>query len=165
MDLQEDFDLSKKAGLEQYLVPYLMSSHPGSTVNEAIDLALYLKKKNIRPEQVQDFYPTPGTASTTMYYTGIDPFTGKPVYIPKDYNEKKMQRALLQSSRSENRELVLKAIRQSGRNDAKCLISGAFSQDASKTKTQNTRSYKKTQINGKKKPGGVKKGKGSFKKK
>lgn len=116
------FEECKKAGLEQYLVPYLMSSHPGSTVNEAIDLALYLKKKNVRPEQVQDFYPTPGTAATTMYYTGIDPFSGKSVYVPKDYEEKKLQRALLQSSRPENRPLVEKAIRLSGRTDAKCLL-------------------------------------------
>ena len=116
------FDLCKKAGLEQYLVPYLMSSHPGSTLNEAIDLALYLKKKNIRPEQVQDFYPTPGTAATTMYYTGLDPFTLKPVYVPKNYEEKRMQRALLQATRPENRALVEKALRLSGRNDAKVLL-------------------------------------------
>ena len=160
---QKYFDISKKAGLEQYLVPYLMSSHPGSTVNEAIDLALYLKKKNIRPEQVQDFYPTPGTASTTMYYTGIDPFSGKQVYIPKDYNEKKMQRALLQSSRPENRELVLKAIKQSGRNDAKCLIGGTFAN--AETRQPTKRTLQNNAPYGKKRPGGVKKGKGSFKKK
>ncbi len=151
------FDECKKAGLEQYLVPYLMSSHPGSTVNEAVDLALYLKKKNIRPEQVQDFYPTPGTAATTTYYTGIDPFTGKEVYVPKSYEEKKIQRALLQSSRAENRPLVEKAIKLSGRSDAKCLLpynSGSFSSKASSTS--------KSRINDKpKKKGGVKKGKGS----
>lgn len=126
------FDLCAKAGLEQYLVPYLMSSHPGSTLNEAIDLALYLKKHGIRPEQVQDFYPTPGTAATTMYYTGLDPFTLEPVYVTKDYNEKRMQRALLQASRPENRELVAKAIKLSGRNDAKSLLphfSGSFEHD------------------------------------
>ncbi len=116
------FSLCKKAGLEQYLVPYLMSSHPGSTMNEAVDLALYLKKKGIRPEQVQDFYPTPGTASTTMYHTGLDPFTLKPVYIPRDYNEKRMQRALLQATRAENRLLVSRAIRLSGRKDAWQLL-------------------------------------------
>ena len=126
------FDLCAKAGLEQYLVPYLMSSHPGSTLNEAIDLALYLKKHGIRPEQVQDFYPTPGTAATTMYYTGLDPFTLEPVYVTKDYNEKRMQRALLQASRPENRELVARAIKLSGRNDAKSLLphfSGSFEHD------------------------------------
>ncbi len=116
------FSLCKKAKLEQYLVPYLMSSHPGSTMNEAVDLALYLKKKGVRPEQVQDFYPTPGTASTTMYYTGLDPFTLKPVYIPRDYNEKRMQRALLQATRPENRELVTRAIKLSGRKDAWQLL-------------------------------------------
>ena len=154
------FDLCRKAGKEQYLVPYLMSSHPGSTLNEAVDLALYLKKKNVRPEQVQDFYPTPGTAATTMYYTGIDPFTGKSVYVPRDYNEKKMQRALLQSTRPENREIVEKAIRLSGRRDAMCLLPHSFSQGsagkahfASPKKSANSRPEKKM--------GGVKKGKGS----
>ena len=116
------FKTTEKAGLEQYLVPYLMSSHPGSTINEAIDLALYLKKNNIRPEQVQDFYPTPSTASTTMYYTGINPFTGEEVYVPTSYEEKKLQRALLQYNKPENRELVQKAIEKSGRNDAWELI-------------------------------------------
>ncbi len=116
------FKITEKAGLKQYLVPYLMSSHPGSTVNEALDLALYLKKNNIRPEQVQDFYPTPSTASTTMYYTGINPFTGEEVYVPASYEEKKIQRALLQYNRTENRELVLKAIRQTGRKDAMILL-------------------------------------------
>ncbi len=112
------FDISKKCGLEQYLVPYLMSSHPGSTLSDAIDLALYLKNNNIRPEQVQDFYPTPGTASTTMYYSGIDPFTGKEVYVPKSYEEKQLQRALLQYNKKENQPLVEKAIKLSGRTDA-----------------------------------------------
>ena len=159
------FDLCKMAGKEQYLVPYLMSSHPGSTLNEAIDLALYLKKKNVRPEQVRDFYPTPGTAATTMYYTGIDPFTGKSVYVPRDYNEKKMQRALLQSTRPENKEIVMKAIKLSGREDARCLLPHSFSsQSAGKTLRKDTKTLPK---GGKKKPGGVKKGKGSpeFKKK
>ena len=154
------FDLCKKAGKEQYLVPYLMSSHPGSTLNEAVDLALYLKKKNVRPEQVQDFYPTPGTAATTMYYTGIDPFTGKNVYVPRDYNEKKMQRALLQSTRPENKEIVEKAIRLSGRNDAKSLLPHAFGYGSS------SRSHAPSSKNAlskrpEKKKGGVKKGKGS----
>ena len=152
------FDLCRKAGKEQYLVPYLMSSHPGSTLNEAVDLALYLKKKNVRPEQVQDFYPTPGTAATTMYYTGIDPFTGKSVYVPKDYNEKKMQRALLQSTRPENKEIVEKAIRLSGRNDAKCLLPHSFGASSSRTHSPDKKGLPK---GGKKKPGGVKKGKGS----
>lgn len=112
------FKISKEANLEQYIVPYLMSSHPGSTLNEAIDLALYLKRNNIRPEQVQDFYPTPGTASTTMYYTGLDPFTLKEVYVPSSYEEKQMQRALLQWTKKENRPLVKKALEQAKRYDA-----------------------------------------------
>ncbi len=116
------FDACKKAGLEQYIVPYLMSSHPGSTLDDAIDLALYLKKHGIRPEQVQDFYPTPGTAATTMYYTGLDPFTLESVNVTRDYNEKRMQRALLQATRPENIELVKKAIALSHRKDAETLL-------------------------------------------
>lgn len=158
------FDLCKKAGKEQYLVPYLMSSHPGSTLNEAIDLALYLKKKNVRPEQVQDFYPTPGTAATTMYYTGIDPFTGKSVYVPRDYNEKKMQRALLQSTRPENRETVMRAIRLSGRSDAKCLLPyssiRSFEKGTRTSKEQKGERFNKN-AKSERKRGGVKKGKGS----
>ena len=116
------FAACRRAGLEQYIVPYLMSSHPGSTLDDAIDLALYLKKHGIRPEQVQDFYPTPGTAATCMYYTGLDPFTMQPVEVTRDYEQKRMQRALLQASRPENAELVEKAIRLSGRDDAKILL-------------------------------------------
>ncbi|MBE6682332.1 MAG: YgiQ family radical SAM protein [Ruminococcaceae bacterium] len=153
------FELCKKAGKEQYLVPYLMSSHPGSTLNEAVDLALYLKKKNVRPEQVQDFYPTPGTAATTMYYTGIDPFTGKNVYVPRDYNEKKMQRALLQSTRPENRDIVMKAITLSGREDARCLLPYSFG--SSQTRNHSQSGKKASSKSTKKKVGGVKKGKGS----
>jgi len=119
---EEYFDLCVKYNKEQYLVPYLMSSHPGSALNEAIELALYLKKKNYSPEQVQDFYPTPGTASTCMFYTGIDPFTGKKVYIPETYEEKRMQRALLQSGKPENRELVSNALRMAGREDLKNIF-------------------------------------------
>ncbi len=102
---------------EQYLVPYLMSSHPGSTLREAVELALYLKRHNMRPEQVQDFYPTPGTISTCMFYTGLDPMTMKPVYVPRSPEEKAMQRALLQYSRPENREIVRTALRRAGRED------------------------------------------------
>lgn len=125
------FAVCKKAGLEQYIVPYLMSSHPGSTLDDAIDLALYLKKHRIKPEQVQDFYPTPGTAATTMYYTELDPFTLSKVNVTKDYNEKRMQRALLQSSRPENAELVRRAVEMSGREDAKALLPRVFPADAS----------------------------------
>ena len=109
--------LTKEAGKEQYIVPYLISSHPGSTLESAIELALYLKRNNLNPEQVQDFYPTPGTASTCMFYTGIDPATGKEVYVARDYNEKQMQRALLQFARPANAPLVRKALRLAGRED------------------------------------------------
>lgn len=124
------FEITKSIGKEQYLVPYLMSSHPGSTLSDAIELALYLKKSGCSPEQVQDFYPTPGTASTVMYYTGIDPFTLKPVYVATDYEEKRMQRALLQWNRKENSELVRKALKKCGReeligNSPSCLVKPA----------------------------------------
>jgi uncharacterized radical SAM protein YgiQ len=102
---------------EQYLVPYLISSHPGSTVDDAIKLALYLKEQGRQPEQVQDFYPTPGTISTCMYYTGIDPRTMKPVYVPRSKKEKTIQRALLQWKNPKNREIVRRALREAGRED------------------------------------------------
>ena len=111
------FRLTREIGKEQYLVPYLMSSHPGSTLSDALGLALYLKKNHYSPEQVQDFYPTPGTASTVMFYTGIDPFTGKKIYTATDYREKQMQRALLQYSRPQNAGLVREALRKLGRGD------------------------------------------------
>ncbi len=104
-------------GKKQFLVPYLMSSHPGSTLNDAIELALYLKKEGINPQQVQDFYPTPGTISTCMYYTGIDPRTMEKVYVAKSPQEKAMQRALLQFRRPENYQLVCKALTLAGRKD------------------------------------------------
>ena len=121
------FKITKSEGKEQYLVPYLMSSHPGSTLNDAVELALYLKKWKYTPEQVQDFYPTPGTASTVMYYTGLDPFTGKEVYTPVDYHEKQLQRALLQWSNPKNASLVREALEKCGRYDligytAECLV-------------------------------------------
>ncbi len=111
------FELTKSFGKEQYLVPYLMSSHPGSRLEDAVELALYLKKWGYAPEQVQDFYPTPGTASTVMYYTGIDPLTMKNVYCVRDHEEKQMQRALLQSSRPENAAIVRRALKKCGRED------------------------------------------------
>ncbi|MBQ4065929.1 MAG: YgiQ family radical SAM protein [Clostridia bacterium] len=111
------FRYSEEAGKEQYIVPYLMSSHPGSTLKEAVELAVYLKRNGIRPEQVQDFYPTPGTVSTVMYYTGIDPLTGKKVYCTDDYREKQLQRALLQYNRPENADLVREALTRCGRTD------------------------------------------------
>ncbi len=111
------FQLTKAAGKEQYLVPYLMSSHPGSTMKDAVELALCLKKNNYAPEQVQDYYPTPGTASTVMYYTGIDPLTMKAVYVETDYRRKQLQRALLQYNRPQNAPLVREALALAGRTD------------------------------------------------
>ena len=111
------FRASAKAGKEQYLVPYLMSSHPGTTLADAVEMALWLRKFNYSPEQVQDFYPTPGTISTVMYYTGIHPMTKKPVTVCRDYHEKAMQRALLQYKKPENASLVREALRRAGRAD------------------------------------------------
>lgn len=111
------FRITKSLGKEQYLVPYLMSSHPGSTLADAIELALCLKRNRYAPEQVQDYYPTPGTASTVMFYTGINPLNMKPVYVATDYHEKQLQRALLQFNRPQNAPLVREALRRAGRTD------------------------------------------------
>ncbi|MBQ8824662.1 MAG: YgiQ family radical SAM protein [Ruminococcus sp.] len=121
------YEITKSIGKEQYLVPYLMSSHPGSTLQEAIKLTLYLKENHIHPEQVQDFYPTPGTISTCMYYTGYDPYTMEEVYVPKTPKEKAMQRALLQYYLPQNREIVLEALKKAKRydligNGSECLV-------------------------------------------
>lgn len=121
------FRITKGLGKEQYLVPYLMSSHPGSTLNDAIELALCLKRNHYTPEQVQDYYPTPGTASTVMFYTGINPLDQKPVYVATDYHEKQLQRALLQFNRPQNAPLVREALRKAGREDligygSDCLV-------------------------------------------
>ncbi|MFH5881480.1 YgiQ family radical SAM protein [Liberiplasma polymorphum] len=129
--------LNKKFDKNQYLVPYLMSSHPGSTLESAVKLALYLKKNNQRPEQVQDFYPTPGTASTCMYYTEIDPFTNEKVYVPKDPKEKAMQRALIQYTLPSNYALVKAALEKTNHTELigfnkHCLI-----------KPHSSKSYKK----------------------
>ncbi|WP_297212209.1 YgiQ family radical SAM protein [uncultured Flavonifractor sp.] len=109
--------LNRKYGKEQYLVPYLMSSHPGCTLADAVRLAEWLNKSGRQPEQVQDFYPTPGTLSTCMYYTGIDPRTMEPVYVPRDPHEKAMQRALMQWKRPEKRALVREALQAAHRED------------------------------------------------
>lgn len=121
------YQITKSIHKEQYLVPYLMSSHPGSTMKDAVELALFLKENHIRPEQVQDFYPTPGTISTCMFYTGLDPYTMKPVYVPKTAEEKAMQRALLQYFKPQNRRKVIVALQKAGRTDLigtdkKCLV-------------------------------------------
>jgi uncharacterized radical SAM protein YgiQ len=109
--------LNDEFNKNQFLVPYLMSSHPGSTLKEAIALAEYLKQNNQKVEQVQDFYPTPGTASTCMYYTGIDPFTMEKVYVPKTAHEKAMQRALMQYYIPKNYDLIKEALTKAGRAD------------------------------------------------
>ena len=119
--------INRRENLEQYAVPYLMSSHPGSTLNDAIALAQYLHEHHLNPEQVQDFYPTPGTLSTCMYHTGIDPRTMQPVYVATDPHEKAMQRALIQYRRRENYSLVKEALAAAGREDLigfgpQCLI-------------------------------------------
>ncbi len=114
---QKYFAISKKVKKEQYLVPYLMSSHPGSTLKDAIELALFLKEQKLRPQQVQDFYPTPGTISTCMFYSEIDPYTMKKVYVPKTKEQKAEQRALLQYFRPENRQAVIAALTKAGRKD------------------------------------------------
>lgn len=111
------YELTKSVGKKQYLVPYLMSSHPGSTLKDAIELAVFLKREGLHPEQVQDFYPTPGTISTCMFYTGLNPLTGEEIYVPRTPAEKAQQRALLQYFKPENRQIVLKALRKSGRTD------------------------------------------------
>ena len=111
------YEITKGMGKEQYLVPYLMSSHPGSTLQAAVELAVFLKQQHIHPEQVQDFYPTPGTLSTCMFYTELDPYTMEPVYVPKTPEEKAMQRALLQYFQPKNKALVLAALKKAGRRD------------------------------------------------
>ncbi|MCL2672427.1 MAG: YgiQ family radical SAM protein [Clostridiales bacterium] len=125
--LQKYQALCKQEGKDQYVVPYLMSSHPGCTLQDAVELAIYLKKHKHRPQQVQDFYPTPGTLSTCMYHTGIDPRSGDPVHIPKTEKEKRMQRALMQYYLPQNYAFCRDALRECGREDligygGNCLV-------------------------------------------
>ena len=146
--------INKKLGKKQFIVPYLMSSHPGSDIDAAIELAEYIKTMGYMPEQVQDFYPTPGSLSTTIYYTGINPITGKEVYVPKEYKEKSMQRALLQFQNPENHALVKKALIQANRTDligfeSNCLIGprpikkqGYQGKNKNKSKDINNKSFK-----------------------
>ena len=142
--------INKALGKPQYLVPYLMSSHPGSTLKEAIALAEYLRDTGCNPEQVQDFYPTPSTISTCMYYTGVDPRTMEPVYVAHDPHEKAMQRALIQYKNPKNYDLVHEALVKAHRTDLigfdkKCLIRPRNRNDisASKPKRQLTSEEKK----------------------
>ncbi len=107
----------RKHNDRQFLVPYFMSSHPGCTIDDAVELSVYMQKHHIHPEQVQDFYPTPGTLSTAMFYTGIHPLTGEPVYVPRTENEKRLQRALLQMYKPENRKIAREGLIKMGRSD------------------------------------------------
>ena len=146
--VQDYKTMNERLGKKQYLVPYLMSSHPGSTLKEAIALAEYLRDLGYMPEQVQDFYPTPSTLSTCMYYTGLDPRTMEPVYVPKNPHEKAMQRALIQYRNPKNYELVREALEMAHRTDLigydkKCLIrprrgETAFKQDTTKNSNGRT---------------------------
>lgn len=136
------YEITGQAKKEQYLVPYLMSSHPGSTLKDAVELALFLKREHIRPEQVQDFYPTPGTVSTCMFYTGLDPYTLEEVYVPKTAKEKSMQRALLQYFNPKNKELVIAALKAAGRTDLigtgkNCLITPPPGWNTKNSKSKN----------------------------
>lgn len=136
------YALTKSANKKQFLVPYLMSSHPGSTINDAIELALFLKKEGLHPEQVQDFYPTPGTVSTCMFYTDLDPYTMEQVYVPRTAKEKAEQRALLQYYLPENKTLVLSALKRAKRFDLigtkpNCLVASEPINAPIKRKTTN----------------------------
>ena len=153
--------VNAKTGKQQYVVPYLMSSHPGSTLKEAVELAEYVRDIGYMPEQVQDFYPTPSTISTCMYYTGVDPRTMKPVYVPHNPHEKAMQKALMMYRKPENYDLVKEALIKAGRQDLigfdkKCLIAPRKMDRKSEHQTQ--RPYGK---NDKNKNNSIKTGKNS----
>lgn len=159
------FSYTGKIGKEQYLVPYLMSSHPGSTLDDAVELALFLKSHHIRPEQVQDFYPTPGTISTCMFYTELDPYTMEKVYVAKSKEEKAMQRALLQYFDPSKYELVRKALIRAGRRDLignspKCLIKDIPLKNGFSERNGKNKNF----LNSKNKNGKMKKGKKRFEK-
>lgn len=141
--------LNEKLGKKQYLVPYLMSSHPGCSLKEAVELAEYVRDLGYMPEQVQDFYPTPSTLSTVMYYTGLDPRTMEPVYVPTDPHEKAMQRALIQYRDPKNYSLIHEALEKTGRTDLigydkHCLIRPRKGEKVAAAPTQNTRKRQAT---------------------
>ncbi len=145
------FELTREVGKEQYLVPYLMSSHPGSTLSDAVALAECLKRDHYAPEQVQDYYPTPGTASTVMFYTGIDPLSGKTVFVARDYREKQLQRALLQFNRPQNADAVREALKKAHREDLigtapHCLVRAAAPQGKPAPAREAGRRGEKTQM-------------------
>ena len=147
-------EMNGKIGKKQYLVPYLMSSHPGSTLKEAVELAEFLRDLGYMPEQVQDFYPTPSTISTCMYYTGVDPRTMQPVYVAVNPHEKAMQRALIQYRNPKNYELVYEALTKAGRTDLigfdkKCLIrprQGAYQKHSAEQRKETKKPVKKKTI-------------------
>lgn len=145
---KEKYDaINRKLKKKQYLVPYLISSHPGCTLKDAINLALYLKSINYMPEQVQDFYPTPSTKSTCMYYTGINPDTMQPVYVPKSKREKMMQRALMQYAKPSNFEIVREALKEAGRSDLigsgkNCLVGSGAAPSAVENKRSGAGTYR-----------------------
>ena len=147
------FELSKSAGKEQYIVPYLMSSHPGSSLKEAVDLALFIKDQGLHPEQVQDFYPTPGTISTAMFYTELDPYTLEKVYVAKNPHDKALQRALMRYFDPKNRDMVEEALVKIRRTDLignspNCLIKGSPKFAAkSKNAPKSRNSYEKRNSN------------------
>ncbi len=148
------FELSKSAGKEQYVVPYLMSSHPGCTLNDAIELALFIKQQKLHPEQVQDFYPTPGTISTAMFYTELDPYTLEKVFVAKNSHDKAMQRALIRYFDPKNQAMVEEALIKARRTDLigngpDCLIKGSqkFNQSKRQQNTQ-SRPYKGKALRG-----------------
>lgn len=136
-------EMNRELGLKQYLIPYLISSHPGSRLEDAVELALFLKEFGFVPDQVQDFYPTPATLATCMYYTEKDPFTMEPVYVAKDLEEKKMQRALIHYHKPENRETVKRALKKAGREDLiEVLLPGGKGRDRGNRHESHQRVYK-----------------------
>ena len=152
-------EANRKLGKQQFLVPYFMSSHPGCTLEDAIELAEFLRDQNMTPEQVQDFIPTPGSLSTAMYYTGINPLTGEPVYVAKKGRDKAMQRALMQYKREENYDLVKEALLKANRRDLigfgpLCLIPPRYIKRNSSTSRQQQTSHDKKHVSG----GGTRKG-------
>ena len=152
-------EANRKLGKQQFLVPYFMSSHPGCTLEDAIELAEFLRDQNMTPEQVQDFIPTPGSLSTAMYYTGINPLTGEPVYVAKKGRDKAMQRALMQYKREENYDLVKEALLKENRRDLigfgpLCLIPPRYIKRNSPTSRQQQTSHDGKHASG----GGIRKG-------
>lgn len=151
------FELSKSVGKEQYIVPYLMSSHPGCTLDDAVELALFIKKQKLHPEQVQDFYPTPGTISTAMFYTELDPYTLEKVYVAKNPHDKAMQRALMRYFDPKNQQIVEEALIKAKRfdligNSPECLIRGSNKyKSQQKQRTNYSQKQGKMNNNGKKK--------------